>query len=346
MFIPSLDDFLFFPLNIPWAAPISFNSFLRLAQSSVQMASPGPTGAECQPEAGPLPLKRGEIGFQEGNHSPPEISQDDVTPPRLARHPADRGSRSGFSSVADVPQAPLTVSSTNTPSISSNLSSPSITKQRGFFALLKLHNDPVLGGVRLITLIATFAQFICLAGTLVGWVFIIKHLSNMPSIPGRIPSSVFIHVIFGLAFLCQMILLERRIFTLRAERYSYLHADEMLPNYQSDRPGSAMAFAPWNRPPLPTYAAALAQSGVGTGDVEDHLIAAPPPPAYGHTRGSTLLLSGFLRESLRAQRPRSEHSSLGDHDMTGDGWEELDNVERMRRLDETLAQLERPARRT
>ncbi|KIK01894.1 hypothetical protein K443DRAFT_545887 [Laccaria amethystina LaAM-08-1] len=307
-------------------------------------ASPGPTGAECQPEAGPLPLKRGEIGFQEGFHSLPEISQDDVAPPLLARHPADRGSISGFPSVPDVPQAPLTVSSTNPHSVSSNLSSPSITKQGGFLALLKLQN--VLGGLRLITLIATFAQSICLAGTLVGWVFTIKHLSNMPSIPGGIPSSVFIHVIFGLAMLAQMIFLERRIFTLRAERYSYLHAGEMLPSYQSGGPGSAIAFAPWNRPPLPTYAAALAQSGVGTGDVEDHLIAAPPPPAYGQTRGSTLLLSGFLRESLRAQRPRSERSSLGDHDMRGDGCEELDNVERMRRLDETLAQLERPTRRT
>lgn len=309
-------------------------------------ASPGPTGAECQPEAGPLPLKRGEIGFQEGFHSLPEISQDYVTPPLLARHPADRGSRSSFPSVPDVPQAPLADSSTNTHSVSLNLSSPSITKQGGFLALLKLQNVRVLGGRRLITLIATFAQVICMAGTLVGWVFTIKHLSNMPSIPGGIPSSIFIHVVFGLAILGQMIFLERRIFTLRAERYSYLHAGEMLPSYQSGGPGSAIAFAPWNRPPLPTYAAALAQSGVGTGDVEDHLIAAPPPPAYGHTRGSTLLLSGFLRESLRGQRPRSEHSSVGDHDMRGDGWEEVDNVERMRRLDETLAQLERPGRRT
>ena len=69
-----------------------------------------------------------------------------------------------------------------------------------------------------------------------------------------------------------------------------------------------MGFAPWNRPPLPTYAAALAQSGVGTGDVEDNIIAIPPPPAYGNTRGSTLLLSGFLSDALRAQRPRSNGS--------------------------------------
>lgn len=57
--------------------------------------------------------------------------------------------------------------------------------------------------------------------------------------------------------------------------------------------------APWQRPPLPTYAAALAQSGVRTGDVEDGLIAQPPPPAYGKTRGSTLLLQGFLNTEHR-----------------------------------------------
>ena len=43
------------------------------------------------------------------------------------------------------------------------------------------------------------------------------------------------------------------------------------------------------------------ESGVGTGDVEDNRIAVPPPPAYGHTRGSTLLLAGFIGPELREQ---------------------------------------------
>jgi len=43
------------------------------------------------------------------------------------------------------------------------------------------------------------------------------------------------------------------------------------------------------------------ESGVGTGDVEDNHIAVPPPPAYGHTRGSTLLLAGFIDPELREQ---------------------------------------------
>jgi len=117
-----------------------------------------------------------------------------------------------------------------------------------------------------------------------------------------------------------------------------------------------IAFSPWNRPPLPTYAAALAQSGVGTGDVEDHLIAAPPPPAYGNTRGSILLLSSFLRESLRGQRPTSGQSSVDGREgensdrpvsyvshITRD--EFVEDAERSRRLDETLSRLERPSSR-
>ena len=40
---------------------------------------------------------------------------------------------------------------------------------------------------------------------------------------------------------------------------------------------------------------------MGTGDVEDNRIAVPPPPAYGHTRGSTLLLAGFIGPELQEQ---------------------------------------------
>jgi hypothetical protein len=70
---------------------------------------------------------------------------------------------------------------------------------------------------------------------------------------------------------------------------------------QRGHPDASMPVAPWSRPPLPTYAAALASSGVGTGDVEDVEIARPPPPAYGKTRGSTLVLASYLRNSLRVQ---------------------------------------------
>jgi len=37
------------------------------------------------------------------------------------------------------------------------------------------------------------------------------------------------------------------------------------------------------------------------GDVEDNRIVVLPPPAYGHTRGSTLILAGFIGPELREQ---------------------------------------------
>ncbi|KAL1735858.1 hypothetical protein EV714DRAFT_243182 [Schizophyllum commune] len=126
-------------------------------------------------------------------------------------------------------------------------------------------------------------------------------------------ATVFVHVAFCLATLGQVLVLERRVFALRAERWAYKHPGEVLPVAHGGRRrgrfgGGSLPIAPWHRPPLPTYASVVADSGARTGDVEDEIIAAPPPPAYGHTRGSTLLLSGFLRESLRAQRPPSQHS--------------------------------------
>jgi hypothetical protein len=43
------------------------------------------------------------------------------------------------------------------------------------------------------------------------------------------------------------------------------------------------------------------ESGVGTGDVEDNRIAVAPPPAYGNTRGSTLILTGFISAEFQEQ---------------------------------------------
>lgn len=56
------------------------------------------------------------------------------------------------------------------------------------------------------------------------------------------------------------------------------------------------------------------ESGIGTGDVEDNQIAVVPPPAYGNTRGSTLLLAGFISSELQeqsrlAREARGERSS-------------------------------------
>lgn len=63
------------------------------------------------------------------------------------------------------------------------------------------------------------------------------------------------------------------------------------------------------------YAAVLMESGVGTGDVEDNHIVIVPPPAYGNTRGSTLLLAGFIstefqQQARLAREARGERSSM------------------------------------
>lgn len=164
-------------------------------------------------------------------------------------------------------------------------------------------------------------------------------------------STIFIHVVFGVALLGQLLFLERRVFLMRAQRYAFVHPGEILPSARHPVVDQSIAFSPWNRPPLPTYAAALAQSGVGTGDVEDHIIAQPPPPAYGNTRGSRLLLAGHLNDTQRAQRPASQMSqqpadrpvSYMSHD---DEWEVIQDADRALQLEQTLARLEQPSSRT
>jgi hypothetical protein len=104
---------------------------------------------------------------------------------------------------------------------------------------------------------------------------------------------------------------------------------------------ATIPIAPWSRPPLPTYAAALAASGVGTGDVEDAEIAPPPPPAYGKTRGSTLILAGFLRNSLRIQVQEHEdnrsESRMSDRPVSfmshDEEWERRRSAELTRRTE-------------
>ncbi|PPQ92842.1 hypothetical protein CVT25_004330 [Psilocybe cyanescens] len=315
---------------------------------SIQQPPPVAIAAERRPQAEPLPSKRGEIGYVEGVHVPLQRTQDAAVSSLPARHPADRDHSSPPVTSVDTGSAEAPP-----PSIESPPSPSSITKSSSILGLKSVS----FGGVQSITLLIFTIQLFLLAGTVVGWVFaarLMSHVSNGGNSPGGQSSSVFVHVVFVLATLGQLIYLERRLFRLRGERYSYLHPGEILPRHRHIpmSPETGIAFAPWNRPPLPTYAAALAQSGVGTGDVEDHLIAAPPPPAYGNTRGSTLLLAGYLRNSLRAQRPISAHSqappsqtpsgtpSRLSYVSRDDEWDEIQNADRAQRLEITLSRLE------
>lgn len=299
-------------------------------------------------QAGPLPVKRGEIGFTETEERPQANGAGEPATPLPARHPADRDPLP--SATLTVPLTPATNSSPNSPR-TPNPDSPTTAAKAGppgFWG------KTIFCGFRLGTFILFTAQFLLFAGTIAGWAVAIVRIpkSNMP----LNTVVLFIHIAFAAFLIVQFIFLERRLFRLRGERYAFLHPGEILPTSRRLLGSGAanIAFSPWNRPPLPTYAAALAQSGVGTGDVEDHLIAAPPPPAYGNTRGSRMLLSGHLRDSLRAQRPVSLHSQLSArHDdrplsyaSKDERWEEIQDADRARRLEETLARLDRPQTRS
>lgn len=351
--------------------------------SSSNASSSTTAAPESRPQAGPLPRKRGEIGFSEEALKEAEEgrSESPAAAPLPDRHPEDRQTpEAADNSTADTP-APAHAASASVTSLSSSNNSVA-KKKRRILAFLDSKKVPSYGGLRLTTLVAFFIQVLAVAGTIIGWVFAvtrIAHDQSSSSISSNDSSnsqdngnnfsgasmSIFVYVVFGVVTLVQLLFIERRVFRLRAERYSYLHPGEILPSARRRAMGDpSMGFAPWHRPPLPTYAAALAQSGVGTGDVEDHIIAVAPPPAYGNTRGSTFLLSGFLRNSLRAQRPVSAQTQASQNNIGGElamaerperpvsyvtideDWEEIQNAERARRLEETLSRLERPATRT
>ncbi|KAI0826814.1 hypothetical protein BC628DRAFT_1291923, partial [Trametes gibbosa] len=323
-----------------------------------------------RPQAGPLPSKRGEIGYVEGIHDRGDaVSEASASTTSLpARHPADRvptPAAGGPSTPStDAPRSPSPNGSTNT------------AGKRSLISFLKPKRIPTYGGLRLTSLALFTFQLCLLGGSIAGWALLVQHMakaqssSSIPDTASNGPSSglsqlssqIFVHVAFGMGCLAELIFIERSVFRLRAERYAHVHPGEILPRTRrSQETAPGMAFAPWNRPPLPTYAAALAQSGVGTGDVEDNIIAIPPPPAYGNTRGSTLLLAGFISDALRSQRARNSAGSAASRSTRNSGglapareegdrpksymstdpeWEEICDADRALRLEETLAQLE------
>lgn len=322
--------------------------------SSSEPSSSSTTRQESRPQAGPLPAKRGEIGYVEGEETEERsTSPSPETAALPARHPADRDAPTTDSESSSAPPAAAnhTIASPSTSTLVSTTNST--TKRKRILHFLKPKKVPAIGGLLLTTLLAATLQILFLGACVAGWVLAAKRLARDNQNSGIGSSAIFVHVLFGVMILGQLLFLERRIFRLRAQRYTYIHPGQILPSHRSlGGPDPTIAFSPWNRPPLPTYAAALAQSGVGTGDVEDHLIAAPPPPAYGNTRGSTMLLAGYLRDSLRAQRPpsgESQMSHVGERPLSyvsrDEQWEEIQNAERARRLEETLSRLERPGSR-
>lgn len=289
-----------------------------------------------RPEAGRLPLKRGEIGYVDDGDNNQQVEASGTDEPTLPpRHPADRDSHP-----AQATSGSASVPIPNTTSV----------KPAG-----RLWDKAIFAGFHFGTFIVFTMQVLLCSATIVGWVIAATHLSKLDTTVVNVV--LIVHVGSASLLFVQIIFLERRIYRLRAERYSSIHPGELLPSSRRflGTSSTTLGFIPWNRPPLPTYAAALAQSGTGTGDVEDHLIAAPPPPAYGNTRGSRMLLSGYLRDSLRAERPISGNSQMTERHGVGDErpvsyvsrdeeWEVIQDADRARRLEETLARLEHTGR--
>ncbi|THH26525.1 hypothetical protein EUX98_g7658 [Antrodiella citrinella] len=327
-----------------------------------------------RPQAGPLPRKPGEIGYEEAAQSP-QVETPATTRPSeggslLERHPADRDSPATSPTTPASSTTP-TVQVTPTPPSEADTSSTHSAGKHSLMSFLKKSQRlPKVGGITMNTLLRLVVHVLFLVGTIVAWAMVAKHIPPPP--PDQLSISttqIFIHVVFVIAVLVQLIFFERIIFRVRAERYAYVHPGHVLPTARQraaaqDGTGTSMGLAPWNRPPLPTYAAALAAEGLGTGDVEDNIIAVPPPPAYGNTRGSTLLLAGLMPENLRAQRTRervrgsetvrgslmsrfsrmtgttARSSRPVSYRSTDSAWEERMDADRALVLEETLARLE------
>ena len=166
----------------------------------------------------------------------------------------------------------------------------------------KPKRSPAIGGLRLPTLLIFAVQLILLGGTAPVWFFTSKHLQTLTSegkslFKGQ-PTIIFVHVLFSIAVLTELVFLERRIFRLRVERYSYRHPGEILLRSRHVPP-VALAFAPWNRPPLSTYAAALLQRRVAAGDVEDRFT----NPGLWQHRGQYPPSRQLFTEQSRSPKP-------------------------------------------
>jgi hypothetical protein len=225
-----------------------------------------------RPEADPLPPKIGERGYVPP--SEPQMIQLPLGDERVtlpARHPADRDPEPTPVPGANTPPPPT--SNVNTPSNQASSIRKS-WKQR-----------LSIGGVSPLTLARVLILLMFLAATSAAWGIIIIHFSDAKAIASdqssdnnqqssggydgfnspTFSSVVIVHVSFTIVILVELLFLERSIFHARAERY--LHKNGMARGASN----VSMGIAPWNRPPLPTYAAALAEIGVGTGDVEDNM---------------------------------------------------------------------------
>jgi len=314
----------------------------------------------------PLPRKPGELGYSQNvsttatlSQSPGANDEDDMA---LRPHPAESSSH------LPMPDPPTSTGSLPM----SSYTSPTRAQKANAISIVKFFRGqspnspvPVIYGIHLSTLLRLFFIAVAQIGTIIAWaltIIIVKVPRASPMAPdgtneqngssmfsGLNTPVLFIHIGFGITTLLFGILLERAIFIARAERYHFLHPSDLGSGPDASAPRE-VGFVPWNRPNLPTYANALGYRG--TGDIEDHCIAPAPPPEYGNTRGSILLMSTLLQRYPQ-ERPTSYTSRISpgpggrdDHNDRDDGDVLEDDVvvdyaRRARMLEDALATLER-----
>jgi len=175
-----------------------------VATSSAAMAE------ESGPQAGPLPSKRGEIGFVEGVHTQQPAHDQPIDQVNLpARHPADHPSQVPPSDLPN--EAPLPA---GTSPVSSDSSSMNTVDKSTFRWRKKL---PTLLGIRSPTLVLIFVQIALFTGTIVGWIFAAIALGVQINAPPPSPvggqppnppdhsSSIFVHVAFAVVVIAQLV---------------------------------------------------------------------------------------------------------------------------------------------
>jgi len=304
-------------------------------------------------QAGPLPVKVGELGFSGDaltveQTTDPSASTETLAGPhpterardqqhlqitqRPTNHHHNESSSSSTHPASSTTTLPLLrTNGTSSVSLAPTTSSFSSIKRRLKFLAPSPISKSYLFGATPRSVLRLSLQLTVLGATVAGWVLGVRYFKLTPASPAPgdnttdnsnvpVSGSIFIHVAFTVATLIQLLFLERCIFHLRAERFVYLHPESALPSHLNRGPhaNSRMPYAPWNRPALPTYAAALGFRG--TGDAEDNEIArvvaigsGDVPPQYGNTRGSTLLAYGIgglpARTSVASQM--SEWQQVG-----------------------------------
>jgi len=184
-----------------------------MASTSAVATSSAPLAEETGPQAGPLPSKRGEIGFVDGVHTqaPVQPVDQDTMP---ARHPADRPPQVPSSDLPNEdPQSPV-----SSP-VSSDSSSINTVEKRTSRWRKKL---PKFMGIHFMTLLLMCLQILFFAGTIIGWVFAAMALGGQLNIPTPSPangqnppisdhsSSIFVDIAFAVVAIAQLIFLERR----------------------------------------------------------------------------------------------------------------------------------------